>query len=89
MLKCTPVSTPMASSERLCSVDGDPLSAEEVTQYPNIVGGLQYLTVTRPDLSFVVNKVCQYLHKPVRLIGQPSSAFFAMCLIRLQRTYNL
>ncbi|KAK1613214.1 hypothetical protein QYE76_036887 [Lolium multiflorum] len=64
MLKCTPVTTPMASSERLCSTDGDPLSPEEATQYRSIVGGLQYLTVTRPDLSFVVNKVCQYLHDP-------------------------
>ncbi|KAK1631986.1 hypothetical protein QYE76_006301 [Lolium multiflorum] len=64
MLKCTPVTTPMASSERLCSTDGDPLSPEEATQYRSIVGGLQYLTVTRPDLSFVVNKVCQYLHEP-------------------------
>jgi histone deacetylase 1/2 len=64
MLKCTPMTTPMASSERLCSTDGDPLSSEEATQYRSIVGGLQYLTVTRPDLSFVVNKVCQYLHEP-------------------------
>ena len=64
MLKCTPVTTPMASSERLCSTDGDPLSPEETTQYRSIVGGLQYLTMTRPDLSFVVNKVCQYLHEP-------------------------
>jgi histone deacetylase 1/2 len=64
MLKCTPVTTPMASSERLCSTDGDLLSAEEATQYRSLVGGLQYLTMTRPDLSFVVNKVCQYLHEP-------------------------
>jgi hypothetical protein len=64
MLKCTPVTTPMASSERLCSTDGDLLSSEEATQYRSMVGGLQYLTMTRPDLSFVVNKVCQYLHEP-------------------------
>jgi hypothetical protein len=55
MLKCTLVTTPMASSQRLCSSDGDALSSEETTQYCNIVGGLQYLT--RLDLSFVVNKV--------------------------------
>jgi histone deacetylase 1/2 len=64
MLKCSPATTPMSSSERLCSEDGDALSPEEATQYRSIVGGLQYLTVTRPDLSFVVNKVCQYLSAP-------------------------
>jgi histone deacetylase 1/2 len=62
MLKCTPVTTPMLPSKRLCSTDGDPLSSEEATQYHSIVGALEYVTVTRPDLSFVVNKVCQYLH---------------------------
>jgi histone deacetylase 1/2 len=50
MLKCTHVITPMPSSERLCSIDGDPLSPEEATQYRSIVGGLQYLTMTRPDI---------------------------------------
>jgi histone deacetylase 1/2 len=55
----------MASSERLCNTNGDPLSPEEATQYRRIVGSLQYLIVTRPDPSFVVNKVCQYLHQPL------------------------
>jgi hypothetical protein len=54
----------MVSSERLCLMDGDVLSSEEATQYRSIVGGLQYLTMTPPDLSFVVNKVCQYLPEP-------------------------
>jgi histone deacetylase 1/2 len=34
-------------------------------RYHGIVGGLQYLTITRPDISFVVNRVCQYLHAPM------------------------
>jgi hypothetical protein len=25
---------------------------------------LRYLTLTRPDISFAVNKVCQFLHEP-------------------------
>lgn len=28
------------------------------------MGGLQYVTITRPELSYVVNKVCQYMHHP-------------------------
>jgi hypothetical protein len=63
--KCALVTTPMVASETLLANDGTPLSAEESTHYHSIVGGLQYLTMThRSDLSFVVNKVCQYLHAP-------------------------
>jgi hypothetical protein len=29
-----------------------------------MVGALQYLTLTRPAISFAVNKVCQFLHSP-------------------------
>jgi histone deacetylase 1/2 len=44
--------------------DGTPLGSEDSSQYRSIVGALQYLTLTRPDLAFSVNKVCQYLHAP-------------------------
>jgi hypothetical protein len=40
------------------------LNDEEATRYMSIVGGLQYLTLTRPTISFAVNKVCQFLHVP-------------------------
>jgi histone deacetylase 1/2 len=39
-------------------------SDADSSQYRSIVGALQYLTLTRLDLSFSVNKVCQYLHAP-------------------------
>jgi histone deacetylase 1/2 len=64
LVHCGPISTPMASSDRLSATDGNLLSAEDSTRYRSVVGGLQYLTMTRPDLSFAVNKVCQYLHAP-------------------------
>jgi histone deacetylase 1/2 len=54
----------MASSEKLSATDGTLLSSDDSTRYRSIVGGLQYLTMTRPELSFCVNKVCQYLHAP-------------------------
>lgn len=64
MLHCKPVSTPMSVSEKLSAYEGTPLGADDSTRYMSIVGALQYLTLTRPDISFAVNKVCQYLHAP-------------------------
>jgi len=34
------------------------------SEYRATVGSLQYLSVTRPDLSFAVNKLSQFMHKP-------------------------
>jgi histone deacetylase 1/2 len=64
LAQSAPVSTPMCSTDKLSATDGTLLSADESTRYRSIVGGLQYLTMTRPDLSFAVNKVCQYLAAP-------------------------
>jgi hypothetical protein len=64
MFACKPVSTPLATSTKLSAHDGDLLSSKDATKYRSIVGVLQYLTLTRPDTSYVVNKVCQYLHAP-------------------------
>jgi histone deacetylase 1/2 len=54
----------MTLVEKLDSATGDLLSSQDATKYRSIVGGLQYLLHTCPDLSFAVNKVCQYLHAP-------------------------
>ncbi|WVZ62530.1 hypothetical protein U9M48_012269 [Paspalum notatum var. saurae] len=64
MDKCKPISTPMAASEKLSKEQGNALTGDAQFQYRSIVGGLQYLTITRPDLSFVVNKVCQFIQAP-------------------------
>jgi len=44
--------------------EGEVLSTEDSKKYRSIVGALQYLTLTRPDLAYSVNKVCQFLHSP-------------------------
>ena len=44
--------------------EGSLLGPVDATRYNSIVGALQYLTLTRPDITFSVNKVCQFLHAP-------------------------
>lgn len=61
---CKPVSTPISTSEKLTIESGEALGPEDATNYRSVVGALQYLTLTRPDISYSVNKVCQYLHAP-------------------------
>lgn len=68
---CKPVTTPMVVSEKLAMNVGDVLDGETSTRYKSIVGGLQYSTLTRSDLAFVVNKVCQYLHCPTTVHYTP------------------
>jgi hypothetical protein len=58
MLKCSSVSTPMSATEKLSAFEGTLLSSDDATFYRSIVGGLQYLVHTRPDISFAVNRVC-------------------------------
>jgi hypothetical protein len=64
MQSCKPASTPLACSTKLSAFEGTPLSTEDASKYRSIVGALQYLTLTRPDISYAVNKVCQFLHAP-------------------------
>lgn len=64
MSNCKPCSTPLSTSEKLSLFEGTSLGDHDVTQYRSIVGALQYFTLTRPDIAFLVNKVCQFLHSP-------------------------
>ncbi|GKB09125.1 retrovirus-related pol polyprotein from transposon TNT 1-94 [Tanacetum coccineum] len=45
-------------------VTSSSLSLDDSTAYRQVVGSLQYVTLSRPDIAFVVNKVCQYMHAP-------------------------
>ncbi|GKB06943.1 ribonuclease H-like domain-containing protein, partial [Tanacetum coccineum] len=37
---------------------------QDPTLYRSLVGGLQYLTFIRPDLSYAVQQICLYMHDP-------------------------
>ncbi|XP_039827581.1 uncharacterized mitochondrial protein AtMg00810-like [Panicum virgatum] len=52
MTLCKPASTPMDTKSKVSSVAGELCS--DPTFYRSIVGALQYLTLTRPDLSYAV-----------------------------------
>jgi hypothetical protein len=61
------VGTLLSSSEKLSAYHGEMLGLNDATSFRSIVGGLQYLTLTRPDVVFPLNKICQYLHAPTTL----------------------
>ena len=64
MMNCKGVSTPMYVFDKLALDYGTTLNNNDTFKYRSMVGGLQYLTLTRPYISFPVNKVCQYLARP-------------------------
>jgi hypothetical protein len=62
MVGAKDVSTPLSTTQSLHLLDGTTLV--DSTEYRRIIGGLQYLSLTHPDISFAVNKLSQFMHKP-------------------------
>ena len=56
------VTTPLSTSTVLKLIDGT--SSTDSTEFRSVIGALQYLSLTRPDISFAVNKLSQFMHKP-------------------------
>ena len=63
MQDAKPVSTPLCHTEALRLHDGTP--STDATMYQQVIGALQYLSLTRPDISFAVNKLSQFMHLPI------------------------
>ena len=61
MANCKPCSTPLSAGAKLTKL-GSPFS--DPSLYRSTIGALQYLTYTRPDISFSVNKLSQFLASP-------------------------
>jgi len=57
-----PCSTPMVPNSPLSKFDGQVL--DNPSFYRAIIGALQYATITRPGITFAVNKVSQFMHNP-------------------------
>uniref|UniRef100_A0A2N9I0C7 Reverse transcriptase Ty1/copia-type domain-containing protein n=1 Tax=Fagus sylvatica TaxID=28930 RepID=A0A2N9I0C7_FAGSY len=56
------VSTPLSTTQSLQLIDGT--AAVDSSEFRRILGSLQYLSLTHPDISFAVNKLSQFMHKP-------------------------
>eukprot|EP00253_Pinus_taeda_P002104 PITA_02104 len=52
MAECNPLTTPMEQNLKLTSIEGKEF--KDATKYRQLVGSLNYLTTTRPDILFVV-----------------------------------
>lgn len=57
------VATPMASTTKLNKTGSAAFS--DPSHYRSIVGALQYATITRPEICYAVNKVCQFIAHPL------------------------
>ena len=62
MLDCKSVDTPMDPNVKLVLGQGELL--RDPGRYLRLVGKLNYLTITRPDILFLVSVVSQFLQSP-------------------------
>ena len=66
LLNSKSVETPIDPNAKLLPSQGELLS--DPKKYRRLVGKLNYLTLTRPDISFAVSVVSQFLNSPVLII---------------------
>ncbi|CAN6580831.1 unnamed protein product [Malus baccata var. baccata] len=59
-----PCHTPCLPYTRLLKDNGTPFHNPAL--YRSVVGALQYLTFTKPDIAFSVHQVCQFMHCPMK-----------------------
>ena len=62
-LGCKPASTPMEANINISQDDRKLL--ENPNLYRRLIGKLLYLTITRPNLAYSVNRLTQYLASPI------------------------
>ncbi|KAL5539007.1 hypothetical protein UlMin_044714 [Ulmus minor] len=65
MLNTKPCLTPAAVGKPLTALGGEQMINQ--TLYRSIIRSLQYVTHTRPDLAFVINRLSQFLQSPTML----------------------
>ncbi|XP_020675535.1 uncharacterized protein LOC110094611, partial [Dendrobium catenatum] len=64
LAQCKPTATP-TYTKCIAETKTDEITMEAHT-YRQITGALQYLTITRPDITYAVNVLCQNMHNPAQ-----------------------
>ncbi|GJS23700.1 ribonuclease H-like domain-containing protein [Tanacetum coccineum] len=93
LLACKPSAVPL---EQNLKVSGEPTIndpvIDKITEYQKLIGKLIYLTHTRPDISYAVHCLSQFMHRPLRshlkialkvlryLKGSPENLYSGFCL---------
>ena len=62
MTECKPYTAPCIAGSKMSKFRGNPLS--NPIEYRHIVGTLQYVTLTKLDIAYSVNQLCQHMHAP-------------------------
>ncbi|XP_020218880.1 uncharacterized protein LOC109802077 [Cajanus cajan] len=65
MSNAKPIKTPMAPSSKLTN-DGT-IICQDPSLYRSVIGAFQYLTITRLDIAYTVNKLSQFVHHPLEI----------------------
>jgi hypothetical protein len=85
MFDAKPVKSPMFTAHTLSLHSGVPFN--DPSSYRSLVGALQYLSLTCLDISFAVNKVSQFMHRPTSLHLQAVKRI--LCYLKFTITYGL
>ncbi|XP_021741927.1 uncharacterized protein LOC110708128 [Chenopodium quinoa] len=62
MSSCKPSPTPVDTNSKVSATSST--TFDDPTLYRSLAGALQYLTFTRPDISYAVQQVCLHMHDP-------------------------
>ncbi|XP_071729075.1 uncharacterized mitochondrial protein AtMg00810-like [Rutidosis leptorrhynchoides] len=81
MINCKPYLTPVDTQSKL-EPNGPPIA--DPTLYRSLAVALQYLTFTRPDITYVVQQLCMYMHDP----WEPHFAALKLVLCYLRGSVN-
>ncbi|XP_016164021.1 uncharacterized protein LOC107606473 [Arachis ipaensis] len=63
MVGCAPCHTPLPSTTKITALGGSSFCDPQL--YRSIIGSLQYLTITRPEICYSVNKLSQFVQAPL------------------------